>query len=326
METVFSHGSQGATEVLEPQLPFLKRVMKWVLRNKLASAGLFVILVLYTAGILAPWVSPYSYREQNLTEVNQGPSVEHFFGTDKLGRDLFTRVLWSLRTTVYVTGIVILTGGLVIGVSLGLAAGYLRGMVDTVIMRVGEMFALIPGLLLLILISATIRPRYEEIARPLNENEILKLIFGEATSDLFLIFGVLSLFFWYGTARIIRSQVLRIREEEYILAARSMGAWVPRILFRHILPNLAGIIIVGVSSGLGAIAGSEIALTFLGLGVQPPHPSFGALIYDSANIRTFQAYPHLLLFPGITVALLMYAFNLVGDAFTSMVNPKTSTR
>lgn len=326
MGAVFPYGSPGATEVLEPQPPFIKRVMKWVLRNKLAAVGLFVILVLYTAGILAPWVSPHSYLEQNLSETNQGPSVEHFFGTDKLGRDLFTRVLWSLRTTVYVTGIVILTGGLFIGVSLGLAAGYLRGMTDTIIMRVGEMFALIPGLLLLILISATIRPRYEEIARPLNENEILKLIFGEATSDLFLIFGVLSLFFWYGTARIIRSQVLRIREEDYVLAARSMGASVPRILFRHILPNLSGIIIVGVSSGLGAIAGSEIALTFLGLGVQPPHPSFGALIYDSVSIRTFQAYPHLLLFPGITVALLMYAFNLVGDAFTSMVNPKTSAR
>ncbi len=327
MESMFD-GLEGVgyQELKREEKSFLQRFFKRIRKRKLITACVAVILVLYGAGIVSQWVSPYSYREQNLERVTESPSRDHIFGTDRLGRDVFTRVLFSLRTTFIVTAAVVFTGGLVFGVGLGLLAGYKGGITDTIIMRVGETFSLIPGFLLLILISATVRPRWEEFVRGVADTTGMQFLVSEGISDFVLIFGALSLFYWLGTARLIRSQVLALREQDYILAARTLGASTPRILFRHLLPNLMGLILVGLTAGLGSIAGSEIALTFLGLGIQPPHPSFGAMIYDAGNIRTIQAYPHLLLIPGAVIALLMYAFNLLGDALIEMINPKKATR
>ena len=142
------------------------------------------------------------------------------------------------------------------------------------------------------------------------------------TEDYFLIFGALALFSWVGGARVIRAQVLALRETEYVLAARSMGASTWRILGSHLLPNVSPIIIVGVSASLGAIAGSEIALTFLGVGVQQPTPSFGALIFDSASQPVLRNHPHLLIAPAVIVGLLIFSFNLLGDALNDVLTPK----
>ena len=142
-------------------------------------------------------------------------------------------------------------------------------------------------------------------------------------SDYFLIFGALSLFFWVGSARVIRSQILALRETEYVGAARSMGAGTWRILANHLLPNVSPIIIVGVSASLGAIAGSEIALTFLGVGVHDPTPSFGALIFDGGTSQpVIRNHPHLLIFPAVVVGLLIFSFNLLGDALNDVLTPK----
>lgn len=141
-------------------------------------------------------------------------------------------------------------------------------------------------------------------------------------SDYFLIFSALSLFFWVGGARVIRSQVLALRETEYVVAARSMGAGTWRILGTHLLPNVSPIIIVGVSASLGAIAGSEIALTFLGVGVHDPTPSFGALIYNASGLPTIRNHPHVLIFPALIVGLLIFSFNLLGDALNDVLTPK----
>jgi ABC-type dipeptide/oligopeptide/nickel transport system permease subunit len=138
-----------------------------------------------------------------------------------------------------------------------------------------------------------------------------------------LIFGALSVFSWVGTARIIRSRVLALRETEFVLAARSVGSTATRILFRHLLPNVSNIIIVGMSLSLSGIAGSEIGLTFFGVGVQPPHPSYGALIFDGSGIRQLNATPWLLAFPVGIVALLYFSFNLLGDALTDILTPRT---
>jgi ABC-type dipeptide/oligopeptide/nickel transport system permease subunit len=140
--------------------------------------------------------------------------------------------------------------------------------------------------------------------------------------DYIVIFGALSLFAWVGGARVIRSQILALRETEYVVAARSMGASVWRVIFRHLLPNVSNIIIVSLSAGLGGIAGTEIALTWFGVGIQPPTPSFGAMLYEGGSIRTLQAYPHLLLVPGAVVATLIFAFNLLGDALTDVLTPR----
>jgi ABC-type dipeptide/oligopeptide/nickel transport system permease subunit len=299
--------------------------------------------------------------------------LEHPFGTDRLGRDQLSRVIWSARTTIIVTVATVVTGSLVLSVGLGLLAGYMGGKTDTAIMRMGEAFGSLPALPMLILINATMRDRVrgwvDTLEAHLSTGEPLFIafvaLFGIAAlgglaiylfarrsgawlavsligagsllllwslqaifatpgaSDYFLIFGALSLFFWVGSARVIRSQVLALRETDYVVAARSMGADTRRILGTHLLPNVSPIIVVGVSASLGAIAGSEIALTFLGVGVHDPTPSFGALIFDGGTSQpVIRNHPYLLIFPAVVVGMLIFSFNLLGDALNDVLTPK----
>lgn len=319
--------AQVASEALEetevrPGVSPLRLALRRLLRKKLALAAILAILVFYGAGIFAPLVAPHSYREQNLDRALEGPTLAHPLGTDRLGRDMLSRVIWAARTTVIVTVATVFTGGIVLSVGLGLLSGYLGGKVDTLIMRVGDVFFALPGLPMLLLINATLRPRVEQFARWLEDHTGIEGIVSSGAPDYFLIFGALSLFAWVGSARVIRSQVLALRETEYVLAARAMGAGTRRIILIHLLPNVSNIVIVGVSVSLGAIAGSEIALTWFGVGIQPPTPSFGAMIFDASSVRAINAYPHLLLVPGVAVAMLIFAFNLLGDALNDVLTPK----
>jgi len=355
-------------------------------RKRLAMIALTTIVVFYLVGLLAPVIAPYGYRDQDLNHTLETPSWSHPFGTDRLGRDQLSRVIWSARTTIIVTFATILTGSLVLSVGLGLLSGYAGGRTDTAIMRTGEVFASLPALPMLILIGATMRPKAVDAVDWLESHigsDALRaaveersgpefaflLVLGLLTvvglfgvcawfvagprrrgiwllpgvaavivitflwavqaifatpgaADYFLMFGALSLFFWVGGARVIRSQVLALRQTEYIVAAQSMGAGTRRILVSHLLPNVSPIIIVGVSASLGAIAGSEIALTFLGVGVHDPTPSFGALISDAAPQPVLRTHPYLLIFPAVAVAMLMFAFNLLGDALNDVFTPR----
>jgi ABC-type dipeptide/oligopeptide/nickel transport system permease subunit len=290
-----------------------------LLRKRIAVIALAFIAVFYFCGLFAPVVAPRSYTAQDLDNVLQGPSLAHPLGTDRLGRDMLSRVIWASRTTVIVTLATLVTGGLVLSVSLGLLAGYMGGKVDTAIMRVGDVFFALPGLPMLILINATLKPRVVDQAWIKNLEDWLRV---DGLPDYILIFGALSLFAWVGGARVIRSQILALRQTEYVVAARAMGASTWRVIFRHLLPNVSNIIIVGLSASLGAIAGTEIALTWFGVGIQPPTPSFGAMLYEGGSIRTLQANPHLLLVPGAVVAALIFAFNLLGDALTDVLTPR----
>jgi ABC-type dipeptide/oligopeptide/nickel transport system permease subunit len=358
-----------------------------LLRKRLALAALAAIAVFYLVGLFAPVLAPQDYRDQDLEKTLQGPSLDHALGTDRLGRDQLSRVIWSARTTTIVTIATVVTGSLVLSVGLGMLSGYLGGKVDTAVMRTGEVFASLPALPMLILINATMRSKVEDAVDWLeshistdalqagfedqNGPEFVFLIVlglvvvvalaglgawlaaGErrrngawllpaatvgvavlllwavqavfatpGAADYFLIFGALSLFFWVGGARVIRSQVLALRETEYVLAARAMGASTWRILGAHLLPNVSPIIIVGVSASLGAIAGSEIALTFLGVGVHEPTPSFGAMIFDAAAQPVLRNHPHLLIAPAVVVGALIFAFNLLGDALNDVLTPR----
>ena len=289
-----------------------------LLRKKIAVAALVFIGAFYFCGLFAPVVAPHSYTAQNLDTVNQGPSLSHPFGTDSLGRDMLSRVIWASRTTVVVTVATLLTGGLVLAVGLGLLAGYAGGKVDTAIMRVGDVFFALPGLPMLIMVNATLGARIRGMGWLVAIEKALRI---EGFPDYVVVFGALSLFAWVGGARVIRSQVLALRETEYVTAARAMGASTWRIISRHLLPNVSNIVIVGLSTSLGAIAGTEIALSWLGVGVQPPTPSFGPMLFEGGSIRTLQANPHLLLVPGVIVAGLMFSFNLLGDALTDVLTP-----
>jgi ABC-type dipeptide/oligopeptide/nickel transport system permease subunit len=342
-------------------------------RKKLAVIALVLIAAFYLMGLFAPVVAPQDYRAQDLDNTLAGPSAEHIFGTDRLGRDQLSRVIWSSRTTIIVTVATVMAGGLLLSVGLGLLSGYMGGRTDTAIMRSGEALGSLPALPMLILINATMRDRFRGWVDTLENNfstddpafviTVLVLtllavigvvawlrssrqsgawlglvfiamffmlviwgmqaVFATAgASDYFLIFTALSLFFWVGGARVIRSQVLALRETEYVIAAQSMGAGTWRIVTSHLLPNVMPIIIVGVSASLGAIAGSEIALTFLGVGVHDPTPSFGALIFDSASIVTVRNHPHLLIYPAIIVGMMIFSFNLLGDALNDVLTPR----
>ncbi len=295
-------------------------------RKRIAMLSLVFILIFYAAGISAPLLGKLGaippYTQQDLEHSLEGPSLEHPFGRDRLGRDQLSRVVWASQTTVIVTVATLLTGGLVMAVGLGLLCGYVGGWVDAAIMRVGDILASVPTILMLILINATMKERVRSIARDFEDITGIPGFVDSGAPDYFLIFGALSLFSWVGGARIIRSQVLALRETEFMTAAWSLGASTPRLLFRHLLPNISNFLIVSLSLMLAGIVGSEIVLTWFGIGIQPPHPSFGALIFDGGGSRQLNESPHLLLFPGGIVIILIFAFNLLGDALTDVFTPK----
>jgi ABC-type dipeptide/oligopeptide/nickel transport system permease subunit len=298
------------------------RMLRRLLRKKIALLCLFVIVVFYAAGILAPWVAPYGYAEQNLDLSFSGPSLEHPFGTDRIGRDMLSRAMFSARTTVIVTLATIAAGGFLLPITLGMLAGYAGGWIDATINRIGEIFASLPGLPMLVLINATMAPRFDEFVDNTADLIGWGSLSRSAFPEYFIIFAVLSLFGWVGGARLVRTQVLTLRDSEFVIAARASGATTTRILFRHLFPNILPLIIVGWSAALGGIAGSEIALTFLGVGVQPPHPSFGALITEGASRTVLENHPQLLLVPASIVASLIFAFNLLGDALNDIITPR----
>lgn len=288
-------------------------------RKRLAMISLGVIVLIYGAGILAPWIAPYSFTEQNLDRGLEGPSWDHLMGTDRLGRDMLSRSLYSARTTLIVTVAVVVSGSLVLGNFLGMLAGYRGGWVDGLIMRIGDIFISLPGLPMLILINATLGPRVVEGTRWVEDHTFLDGLTSSGVASYLTVFGALALFSWVGTARLIRAQVLQLRERDFVMAARATGGTTPHIIWRHLLPNVSFLIVLSVSGALGAVAGSEILLTWFGVGVQPPVPSFGAMLFEGSGARTFQANPHLLLVPALFVTSLMFAFNLLGDALNDAI-------
>ena len=301
---------------------YLAISLRRLLANRVGVACLSVILLLYGAGILAPLVTPYGYNDQDLTNVKQSPSLAHPFGTDRLGRDQFTRVIYGLRTTVIITIATVSTGALALGITLGLAAGYFGRMIDTVIMRVGEISSAFPELFLVLIITSTLRQPMVDWLRG-DLGSVGATIVRLGIADYFVLSLALAIFSWFGMARLVRGQVLQAREEQFVEAARSIGSSTPRMLFRHLLPNVMGPVIVTVSASLGAVAGSEILLSFLGIGIQPPTPSLGLMIFENGSLSVLRTTPHLLLFPVSTLAVLLFTFSLLGDAVNDAFNPRT---
>ena len=300
---------------------YLAISMRRLLANRVGVACLTVILLLYGGGILAPLVTPYEYNDQNLAIAKQDPSLAHPFGTDRLGRDQLTRVIYGLRTTVVITILTVSTGALAIGVTLGLVSGYFGRWIDTVIMRTGEISSAFPELFLVLIIMSTLRqPMVDWLREDLGSfgAGIVRL----GIADYLVLSLALAIFSWFGMARLVRGQVLQTREEQYIEAARAIGSSTKRLLLRHLLPNVMGPVIVMVSAGLGAVAGSEVLLSFLGIGIQPPTPSLGLMIFENGSLSVLRSTPHLLLFPVGTLAILLFTFSLLGDAVNDAFNPR----
>ena len=320
-------------------------------RKKLAMGSLAIILVFYLGGIVGLMLPRDAYRAQNLdldfqpawimgpycavvSAVNPNarparhqPTLEHPLGTDRLGRDLFSRTLRGMGTSVIVSLAAILTGSIFIGVTLGALAGFLRGWVDIVLMRVGEIFLAFPGILLIVLISATVRPRMAEWVDGLQSGALSDWLLSSGFVDYIVVFGALAVVGWVGIARMIRGQIFLIRELDYVSAAHAIGAPARRIVLRHILPNTFNIIIIMLSTSLGGAIGSELVLSWLGVGIQPPTPSLGVMIWQSQSqsllLDQFSCtISPVLLSPMLLVSVVFFCFALLGDGLNDAFNPR----
>jgi ABC-type dipeptide/oligopeptide/nickel transport system permease subunit len=254
-----------------------------------------VILLLGVAALLAPQIAPYHYAQQNLDLRLAPPGPRHWLGTDDVGRDILSRLLYGARVSLTVA-LVVEAIELLFGATLGMLAGYFGGKLDSAIMRLTDMMFAFPDILLAILITSILGP------------------------SLFNVFLALALVGWPGMVRLVRSQVLRLREEEFVQAARAMGASHARILLRHLLPNVLGTVVVAATVGMGWVILAESTLSFLGIGVQPPYPSWGSMIHSAWEFR--RANPLMTLWPAATLALAVTAFNFLGDALRDRLDPR----
>jgi peptide/nickel transport system permease protein len=290
-----------------------------LLKNRLAVAGVIIIAILFLAAIFGPFFTPYDFLQQDLDGRNLPLSWPHWFGTDDLGRDVFSRVLYGARTAFFVA-IVVTFIAFLIGASVGVAAGYFGGFFDRLIMWVTDVTMSVPNLLLVVVINTSLKPplgrwmegRYLETLNPVYRNSIW--------IDFLLVFGSMALISWPPYARLARAQVLSIRNRPYVMAAKALGLPSWRIMLKYVVPNALGPLIVSVSAGLGTAMVLESAFSFLGVGVNPPMPSWGNMISD--GLRVWQHYPHLLAAPAAVLGIATVAFSFLGDGLNDALNPR----
>ena len=264
-------------------------------RNKMAMFGLFVITLLIVVAIAAPWIAPFDYDYQQLANRLQSPGGEHIFGTDHLGRDILSRIIYGSRVSLQIgllsIGIATLIGGL-----LGAVAGYYVGHFDTAVMRLMDILLAIPGILLAISIVA---------------------VLGPGIVNLMIAVGIAAIPI---EARVIRASVMQVRDQEFVEAAKAVGTSDLRIIFKHILPNAMAQIIVQSTLGVAGAILSAAGLSFIGLGIQPPSPEWGAML--SEGRQHFRDHPHVTNFPGLAIMVTIFALNLLGDGLRDALDPK----
>ena len=313
-------------ELRRPTRGHLSLAWARLVRKRLALACMAALAFVYLLGIGAPVISffaPYGYTEQDYTAIRKPPTASHWAGTDLKGRDVLMRVVWAVQTTVIITVVVVATGGIALGVTLGLVAGYLGRRVDSLIMRIGELFSAFPDILLIILIAATLGGRIRDMVWWIEDNTFLDGLARSGAADYLVISVALVSFGWIGMARLVRGQVLYLKESQFVDAARAAGTSTPRILFVHILPNAISPIVVTVSMSMGALVGAEIILSWLGLGVQPPKPSLGTMLLEAGSLSALREVPWMLLAPGAAAWTIVLAWNLLGDSLNDVLNPRT---
>jgi peptide/nickel transport system permease protein len=290
-----------------------------LIANRMAVFGLVIVLVFIFLAIFGQMIAPKDALYQDLYRLNEGPSTDYWFGTDELGRDLFSRILGGARTAMLIATLVtVIAAGL--GTVIGLLSAYIGGWVDSALMRLADLLMAFPSFLLAAFLNATLRKPVANQLDALSDATGIGFFANRQVVDFVVVFGALAVVGWSGYARLIRSQVLSVRERDFVEAARSIGATTPSILRRHVLPNSIAPIIVGVSVNFGNAILAESALSYLGVGIQPPTPSWGQMI--NANLDQWRYYPHLVLVPGGVLALLILGFNFFGDGVADALNPK----
>lgn len=308
-------------------------------RNKMAVFGLIVIVLFVLVAMFADFIAPYEYDKGTLSSANTAPTwVTQVFpsmipqgqergyikinenyplGADRIGRDLFSRIIYGSRVSLMVAFIGPIVA-LTIGVTLGMLSGYFGGWVDNTIMRITDVVYAFPTLLFIILLMAFFRPS----TGGLEAGSFAASIgaFDKSTGGMFFIFVGIGITNWTGMARLTRGQVLSVREQEYVIAARALGVKNIGIMFRHVLPNILGPIIVAETLAIPAYISTEAFLSFIGLGVNPPTPSWGGMISDGAS--QIATYPNQAIFPALALFLIMFAFNFLGDGLRDALDPR----
>ena len=264
-------------------------------RNRLALVGGAVVLALFVISLLAPLISPYDPNAINAWKVLSPPSLQHWFGTDELGRDVFSRILLGARISLKV-GFVAVGIAVSIGTVVGLVSGYYSGLVDTTLMRLVDIMLCFPAFFLILAVITFLEP------------------------SIWYIMMVIGLTGWMGVARLVRAETLSIREMDYILAARCIGCSNARIIFRHILPNAISPVLVSATLGVAGAILTESALSFLGIGVQPPTPSWGNILTSGKDYIEFAWW--LSLFPGLAILVTVLAYNLLGEGIRDALDPR----
>jgi peptide/nickel transport system permease protein len=264
--------------------------------------GLANLTILLSLALLAPVLTPYERDRVRLRERFQAPSQTHWMGTDELGRDVFTRVLYAGRVSLSV-GFLVAISSTVIGGVVGVISGYVGGRVDEVTMRFVDVLRSLPALPILIVLS-----------------QLLRLQFG-VSGGIWTIIIILVVLGWTGIARIVRGVVLSLKEQQFVVAARAAGATQTRIIFVHLFPNVTSQMIVAVTLGAGSAISAESALSFLGLGIQPPTPSWGNMLFNAQSYLWNE--PWIAVFPGLFIFITLLSFNFVGDGLRDALDPRT---
>lgn len=284
-------------------------------RNKAAVAGLAFIVMLAFVAVFAPLVAPYGYAEQDIRAVTQKPGGNYILGTDQLGRDLLSRLIYGARVSLLV-GVVVQAIIIVIGVPVGLVAGYFGGKIDTFLMRLVDVLYAKPNLLFIIIVMTFLKAKFQTASGGLWAP--MKAV-NDATGGLLGVFIGLGLVSWLTVSRLVRGQVLSLKKKEYIEAAHCIGATDRQVIFRHLLPNTLAVIIVATTLGIPGAILSEAGISFIGLGVNPPTPSWGSMISD--GVDQLRNYPHILIAPGVALSLTVLSFNFVGDGLRDALDP-----
>jgi peptide/nickel transport system permease protein len=284
-------------DTLSPRARRRRLLRRRIARRPFAIAGFFVALAFALAALLAPWIAPYSASEQDYTSILAHPSSEHWLGTDELGRDILSRLIWGARASI-VAGVVATLLAMAIALPIGLIAGYYRGWIDSVISRVTDVLLAFPFLILAVGLAVILGPSL------LNATVALGL--GAAP----------------GLIRVTRGETLALREEDYVRAAVANGANDATILFRHIVPNMTSTLLVQVTVTIPAAIIGEAVLSFLGLGVQPPTPSWGVMLADAQSYLSLA--PRLAVYPGLAIFFCALAYNLLGDGLRDVLDPRTT--
>ncbi|HHW26480.1 MAG TPA: ABC transporter permease [Firmicutes bacterium] len=288
-------GSLTGDAITRPPIGYWKDVWTRFRKNRLAIIGFTVLAILTVAAIVGPMISKWDYREIDFGHANELPSARHWLGTDYMGRDMFTRLWMGTRISIFI-GITAAALDLIIGVIWGGVSGYFGGLVDDIMMRIADILMGIPYLLVVILLLVVMEP------------------------GLGTIIVAMSITGWVGMARLVRGQILQLKEMEYVLAAKSVGASPRKIILRHLIPNTMGVVLVSLTMSIPNAIFGEAFLSFIGLGVPMPLASLGTLANEGYQVLL--VYPHNMIIPAVAISLLILSFNFVGDGLRDALDPR----